>query len=199
MKVQEKLGRVVGKKNVDFYEENVKGWEMYNGVNLLKNMYEIGSEESLHRFQLKVITDILTQDAEIRKWDKGHFSLQERDLESILYVFLPFNQSKMNNTEYSLLTDLVLYGRGLNEKRFKKKNIFLYCDIEVAYERMRQRGREAELGMTLEGFEENCAKMDVLRAQADVSLDCTLLTEEEVGEWIANYILEVSIKPCFAR
>lgn len=170
------------------YEENVSEWENYHGTNLLHNMYNEKESKWYYLFQLKVITDILSQDSKMRKKIDKKLCIQERDLKSVLHVFLPNASGKMSRVEYMLLHDLATFGDSLNAK---KKSIFLECDFAVGYERMKKRGRPAEASLTFAEYRELCVKMDAVKPFCTHVIDCTFLSSEETARKVFGIMLEV--------
>ena len=178
--------------NINFrsYQENVEEWQNYNGVNLLKRMYEDPESIWKVRFQQKAILDIQEQDYEIRMSPPATLSIQERDLMSIQLVFLPKLENEISSIDYHLLQDQVTLG--LRENAFKKR-IFLHADVDVCFERMKKRGREAEMALSREQFIELCSQMWQMKIACHHSIDCTTLTEDEVARKILEIVLLVSI------
>ena len=176
-----------------FYFENVEEWQSYRGENLLQNMYESEDEAWKVRFQTKAIVDVLKQDSAIRSELGEVLAVQERDLLSIQKVFLPPLEMEVNNVDFHVMKELVEHGLKEDQSLHEKGRIFLYCEEEECYERMKTRGRQSEGQITREKFAELYEDMRKLQQNSDFVIDCTHLVEEEVTDLVAAYILEVSI------
>lgn len=162
------------------------------GVDLLKNMYEEDKGESkwLGRFQSRVIQDIMRQDEEIRDLLGVAVCVQERDLESVMKVFLPINEARFEPLDYKMLMDWAKLGRDLNGERNKKKTIYLECDSMTAYGRMQRRAREGEKGMSFEDFRRVNEEMGALKEEAEFVLDTTELNEKDIFEFVRRIIIQ---------
>ena len=91
--------------------ELLSSWENYNGLNLLHKMYtdeerNAGKSRWVHRFQMKVIIDMINRENCIGKMSSRHIIVQERNLESARDAFIPMNEPFLDSTDYRLLTDL---------------------------------------------------------------------------------------------
>ena len=172
------------------YLEPVHRWAHYNGHNLLEEMYNESGTESpwLRRFQTKVILDLVRQDEEIRSLLGIAICVQERDLESVINVFLPLNKARLPPVDYQLLLDSAKFGRNLNAGRNRKKSIYLHCDSKKGYERMKSRGRKEESNMTFQEFERINEKMCLLQENADVVVDTTNMSKKDVFDFVHRVI-----------
>ena len=173
------------KIEVLIFEENVEEWKDYYGYNLLQKMYEAnvgGKDKWIARFQRKAIDDIIYQDRKIERLYRNALCIQERDLESILKVFLPHNQNKFDEVDYFLNIDACK--NGLEMSKGIKKSIFLDISKEEAYNRMMQRARTEESSLNFESFRDMCAEMDVLKRTSDHIVNVSGLNQTETARRI---------------
>lgn len=180
------------KDKVKIEKEPVEEWENYMGsFNLIKKMYEdkgVYASRWTRAFQLKVVTDLLRQDMRIRSLLPNHLVIQERDLRSVEKVFLPQHRDTYGLVDYELLMDLAKTGIMLNEPN-QKFHIYLFAEMKTCYKRVTQRGREAEERLDFDTYKELCMQMDCyLRPDADVVIDTTLMTPEEVAKQIESIL-----------
>lgn len=178
--------------------EPVNSWKNVAGNNLLKRMYcEQDAKKGsvwLTRFQMRVIQDLMKQDEEIRSLLGVALCVQERDVDSVIKVFLPFNEEIFHPVDYKLLMDWAKLGRDLNVGKNKKRSIYLECEPKIAYERMTKRARPEEKQMTFEAFEKLHAKMQLLKESADFVLDTSCLTEDQVFKTVHKLITSNGLK-----
>ena len=176
------------------FSKNVAEWENYHGVNLLQKMYNTNESRWKARFQEKAILDIRKQDFDMRNDLRPGISLQERDLTSIKYVFLPQMKSQLRPVDYELLREQVEFGLRENEISLKKKRVFLYQDIGVCYDRMMKRGREAEKNISFADFKDMCNNMRKLEDTSDtIILLCAELSKSQVAEALMHLMKEVRV------
>lgn len=177
------------------YEENVKEWENFEGVNLLKLNYEdIGKYGS--KFQLKAILDVMEQERQIRLnvLTENAIIFQERDLFSIEKVFIPLNEAKLDCIDVSLLKELIVLGKKMNDYD-RIGRIFLKSSFEIAYARMAGRGREAEKILGYTEYATICQKMQALEDMADVVINCNEISSEAVATIIETVVLQKRVNP----
>lgn len=146
-----------------------------------------GESTWLRRFQSKVIQDLLDQDMVIRKQIRSSICVQERDLESVIEVFLPLHKERFHPIDYALLMERAQFGRELNKGENHKKTIYLDCSSSTGYERMQQRGREGE-EMTFEEYHALHERMSVLKTNAEVVLDTEKLSEKDVFDFVLKIV-----------
>lgn len=173
------------------FVEPVRLWKSVEGINLLDKMYAENPEECkwLARFQSRVIHDLIRQDMLIReRMTHGSVCVQERDVESVIKVFLPTNEKRFEAIDYRILMDWAKLGRDLNTGVNEKRYIYLDCDASVAYERVKKRGREEEKDMDFEKFSAIHERMSVLKEGAHTVLNTTLLSKVQVAQMVKAII-----------
>lgn len=177
-----------GKTTYHSLEENLEEWENYYGENLLHNMYNGKNLKTkdcvwLTRFQTKAISDIARQEMQLQ--NKPGIYVQERDLLSVETVFMPLNKANFHHIDANLLNDLIQLFKEISPKKYR---IFLYGDKQEMYRRMCKRGRAAESLISQSEYDSYCEAFDVLKRHANVNIDVTNISEEEVAAQVNNNI-----------
>ena len=197
---------MVLKQNADIddvvktYHSSMADWHV-RGINLLSQMQEALTTNKpspwVVRMQIAAITNYLSQDLLILRESGQHLCLQERDVDSILQVFLPFfkNRGLLTAADYNMLRGLAITTQGVNVELMKtKKQIFLYADKNLCFDRFCQKNRFSEKLMSRHDFNELCLALDFQKHMAQHEIDTSYLRPAEVAKRVSD-ILQMEYYP----
>jgi deoxyadenosine/deoxycytidine kinase len=126
----------------------VEEWENLGGVNVLKNYYD-DPKRWAFTFQLNAIhsRNMLWKQITSEQPDRLHYS--ERSPLADRYVFgeIMYREGNLDAAEYEIYSEVC--GAVIRECPLKAI-IYLKCSPELCLERIRQRGRKGEEGISLE-------------------------------------------------
>ena len=172
------------------FPEKIEEWQNYKGkTDLLKKMYEnLGQKNDpwLVRLQVKIITDIMRQDREIRDLLPGVVCIQERDLKSCSEVFMEVNREAFHSVDFDLISDLAYLG---NELHYRQKvGIYVTADTKTCYNRFCMRARNSEDSMDYKTFSRIYDADQEMKKHSHYIVDSTNMTPKQVAERVAKII-----------
>jgi len=163
--------------SIETYPEPIDVWKSFGSekTNLLELMYK--KENYSFVFQLVAA---LSKQSQLSKMSS--LSIVERSILAQKYIFVPLlrESGKISQLEREILDDLVdvlLPLHGL------KPDLILYlkCDVETAYSRIQNRGREEETAVTIEYLESIGKKYDHWMSHETDIMIYTIDVSEEVN------------------
>lgn len=179
---------------VKTYELKQDQWCIHES-NLLTKMTECLTTDKPSpwavRMQVAAIGEFIKRDLDIQRESNNHLCFQERDVNCLLQVFLPFLRSRgiLSPEDYTMLWELAMSIRDISAERMKpKKEIFLYADKDLCYDRFCQKNVAAEKSMSRHDFNEICLALDFWRNSADYQLDTSYMRPAEVAGRISDIL-----------
>ena len=127
--------------------EPIEKWENYNGENLLEKFYQNPKENT---FNFQRVAQYTMFDRENNNNNTAPILLLERSIYSEWFIFIKINylEGNLNDGQMQILNDNANYFKGKMTK--PDFIIYLRSDPKKCYERLKQRNRNAETGVTLE-------------------------------------------------
>ncbi|CAH1983996.1 unnamed protein product [Acanthoscelides obtectus] len=142
------------KPGIETYLEPIESWRNVNGHNLLDLLYT-DKDEWLRAFENYVLLTRLMVQTSKPKSSSTTVQIFERSLQSSRYCFLEqgYTNNHIHGADYAVLDQWYKWARA-NHDISLDLIVYLRCPPEVAYERIKKRGRPEETKIPLQYLQE---------------------------------------------